>query len=811
MRRGRGTAVLIWLLLFSCFGLVSYGDDGKRSAPPAAMEISSIYGGIGKVGVHVPISVSLYGQSEAPFSGTVTVSTLENDSDNKDELFRYVYPVELHTAETKNLELYVPLGQKSRRLYVTLKDADGKEISQKSLNFENVRDMGSVLVGTLTDQKENLTYLDGVSMEYGMVTTKQLHLDEKTLPEDVRGLELLDILVINDFDTGKLSEGQTDAVLKWMREGGILLFGTGRRAESTLSAFADALEISWEAEGAYENIGLGVEYAEKTPGDSDIRMFCVDISMQNSEVIEESDGIPLLYSASYQEGAVGVYTYDLGELKEFVEKNPTYANKMLTDMIGEEQMSDLYYYTDYGSDREYWNAYSMINIGNTDRLPKLPVYAAVITVYIIAVGPGLYLFLKKKDWSRLYGVSAVLLSIVVSAVIYLLGVGTRFTSQFLTSAAVVEIEGGKMEETSYINIRTPDSRPLSLTVPTDYKVTPLTKSSRYSEQPIKDFDGRDKSALEIKFGENGTNISAARSTAFKPRLFKLSKESGISSKETVTGTLQWKNGTLSGTVKNDTPFELKNAAIVLYGQMYLLGDMKAGEMHVLEQETLCVWPTGMSYVAAETLAREEIDGTVIKNTGKSSLYGFYLDKNFRTYTPDAYLISMGDSSEVFSDASMREQTADGMVLYSAKLEVKPEADGQVYRSGLAHKPEINSGNGTFYGDGMTMYGTDPVAVEYFFGTDIDVEKLEFLPVSDLFLENAEYYYLKQFDGGMYFYNHLTKEYDRMDMAKGAYSADELLPYLSMKNSMIVKYTAGDTESAGVSSLLPHPMVTGREH
>ena len=109
-----------------------------------------------------------------------------------------------------------------------------------------------------------------------------------------------------------------------------------------------------------------------------------------------------------------------------------------------------------------------------------------------------------------------------------------------------------------------------------------------------------------------------------------------------------------------------------------------------------------------------------------------------------------------------------------------------------------------------MYGTEPIAVEYFLGEGLNVEKLSFLTVSADFVENSDYYYVKLFDGAAYFYNRTTREYDRVDLSKVHFTAEELRPYLSQENSIIVKYAVGESNTAGVSSLLPHLMVTGRE-
>ena len=115
-----------------------------------------------------------------------------------------------------------------------------------------------------------------------------------------------------------------------------------------------------------------------------------------------------------------------------------------------------------------------------------------------------------------------------------------------------------------------------------------------------------------------------------------------------------------------------------------------------------------------------------------------------------------------------------------------------------------------FGDGLSMYGTEPIAVEYFLGENLNVERLSFLPISDKFLEEPEYYYLKKYDGSTYFYNQITQMYDWVDLSQIHFTIEELRPYLSQKNSVTVKFTAGENGTTGSTLLLPHLMVTGRE-
>ena len=117
----RNNAVIFSLILtLFCCSLTGFA--AAKDGPPVSMEVSSIYGEVGKMGVHVPISVSLYGQSSVTFNGILAIQTLENGTEEGEEIYEYQYPVEIAPAETKVLDLYVPLGQRSSDIHVMLKE-----------------------------------------------------------------------------------------------------------------------------------------------------------------------------------------------------------------------------------------------------------------------------------------------------------------------------------------------------------------------------------------------------------------------------------------------------------------------------------------------------------------------------------------------------------------------------------------------------------------------------------------------------------------------------------------------------------------
>ena len=544
-------------------------------------------------------------------------------------------------------------------------------------------------------------------------------------------------------------------------------------------------------------------------------MAYAELTIPDGTVVEESDGNPLLTIVKRGNGKIGIYNYCLDEIAEFVEKNQSYLVQMLTKILGEDEISNLYYYSSYGSDEEYWNAYSLVNTGSADRLPNLGAYTIVIVIYIILVGPGLYAFLKKKDVSRLYGTTVLAAAMGVSCVVYVLGAGTRFTEQFFQIASVLELDGVQIEETSYMSVQTPDNRALSMSIPAVYDVTTLTRSSRYHEQSVDEFQPVKEGSVKIRDDQQGTSVSVKKSKAFEPRFFKVVKSGDLTSQGNISGKIVWYDGKISGTIENRLPFALEDAALILFGQMYSIGKLESGAVLTFDEQELLTWPVGMSYVAASSIVGSDAEGErsdseYLEDNIRSNLYSHYLGQTFYDYTSEARLVAFGPDGGILNEETIKEQSADGVTLYSAKISVTSGEEEVVYRSVLKNDPEITSGSGAMYGDALSMYGTEPIAVEYFLGDNLNVEQVSFCPVSDEFLQKPEYYYLKKFDGAAYFYNQITHVYEQVDLSVIHFSVDELRPYLSQKNSMMVKYTAGEHGAAGNTLLLPHLMVTGRE-
>ena len=787
-------------------------DQEEQAKAPVALDITAVYGKTARLGSFVPLKIRLYGQSESAFQGTLTVLTLESDNNGTAEPYEYSWSVEVSPAETKNMELYVPLGQKNGRIYLTLKDAKNRTMGETSMDFDVSKEERRLLAGVIENRPGNLNWLDGVSLNYGMVQSKTVEIAKEDFPDDPRGLSMFDLLIVNGIDCGTLDQAQKEAVADWVSDGGTLILGTGKNGGKTLELLSEMQTDITLEDAKTVWIGMGTEYADQNPAESEVRLNYAQAEIPGASERMVTDGTPLLKIMSCGNGRIGVLGIDLSEITGFVKRNPSYAAWFLGEVFREKELNKIYYYS-YGRDADYWNAQNLVSGGNAKRLPNLVLYGFVIFGYLVIAGPGLYLMLKRKGLNRYYGGSLLVFSAAACVVIWAMGGKTRFTSEFCTSATILDAENDTVREKTFLNIRTPDSSGFSVKLTPDYRVSPLTRSGRYDTVRVENFEKNIQAAIGIRKEADDTVIFSRRSKAFDSRYFLLERETEMQGKTDASLTVS--GGKISGYVENHLPVKLENAAVYLYGQVVILGDLEPGQRIELENEKLLVWPVGMTWLLADRVCgypdrADDSNEEYMENIQKSGLGGYFADHYYSRYNPEVRLGGFIPSSYAGS-AGIPADDQDGKTFYTEPVSCQMGKDGEIYRCGQMAEPSVSTGMGVSYGNAMVLYGTDPVIVEYDPGTDIQIGTYSFLPVSEQFFEDARYSYIGRFSGEASFYNEKTGTYDPVDIRKQDFTREELSDYIAADGKITVRYSGGNDAENGTSQALPLLMVTGREN
>lgn len=777
---------------------------------PVTLSVEYGYGNAAKGGRYLPVTVTIGNHQEQPLEATLQIKSMESDG----TIYYYNWNIEMEPFENYVRSDYIPLGSRADELYFTLVDSQEQVILNKHVPLNVSWDVPELFIGILSDQPERLQYLDNVGISYSTLRTRTFTLEEEQFPEEEAGLNLLDVLVVNAYKLRNLSEEQTAAIMDWVHSGGVLILGTGDRVDDTLGRFAPELLDDSYGTPYPRHIDLGEDFPTDNPGDGMMEINCVDVSLHGGNVILSSSGFPILTAAAKEQGLIGVAAFDMADIAPFCEEQTAYVDYFFTNLLGEERIKQLAEVAYSGNSGKFLSVQSLINTGNVERLPNLALYVGIIVVYLALMGPGLYLFLKNRDLQLYYRRGAVMLALVFAVVIYLIGSTTRFKSTFYTYATIEDVTEDYVTDITYVNVRNPYSHPYTVEMDPSYTLLPITRTPRQRDAQQAEFTGDEPYQIAIERDDERLTVKGQNIVSFAPRYFQLERKRLNEDKIGITGDVDYFEGVISGTITNQFPFALENTSLLLYGNMVYLDRMEAGETKRLDDLELLRFPLNNSYVLAEYITGESgFQQTDIKNTEyllamkRTKHLMFYIDNYMTGYTADARVIAF--STEKEESQFLKDGGAEtfGLTMLTSSIEINASRDRSLYRSVLMKTPKVVSGSYDARANSMT--GSEPLTLEYQLGTDIRVESLTFEPVSEIFLRNDSDNYIEAFTGGIYFYNHATGNYDRMELEGRTMDVEELGPYLPPGNVLTVRYVYEGTGRYNAIQL-PMPMVAGRE-
>lgn len=777
---------------------------------PVSLIVSYGYENSAKGGRCIPVNVTIRNQRNVEEEVILRIKSVESDG----SIYCYDYDVALEPLEEQSERYHIPVGTDASQLFLELNGREGEVLASRLLDLNVSRDVPELFIGVLSDDLDGLDYLNGIGINYSALRTRTFSLDPEEFPEEEVGLDLLDVLVVNNFKLRDLSEEQTSAIMDWVHGGGVLLLGTGERVGDTLGRFAPELLDDSYGTPALRPVNLSEDFVLNQPGDGMMELTCVDIPLHGGNVILSSGGFPLLTAASKEQGLIGVAGFDLAEIRSFCQSNPSYVDYLFSSLLGESRINRLADVVYSGNSEKFWSVQSLINTGNVEKLPNLPLYAAVVTVYLVVLGPGMYLFLKKRDQQIWYRRGVVVLSLVFAIIVYWMGAATRFRSTFYTYATIQDVTEDYVTDTTYVNIRNPYNRPYRVELNPSYSVLPITRSYQQNSGSRTVLTGQEPNQVVIERGKDRLAIRGTNISAFSPRYFQMERKSENTNRIGITGEVDYFEGNLSGSITNCFPFPLENVTFLLYGNMVLLGRLEPGESCRLEDLELLRFPLNNSYVVAEQIIGEELlgradigDTAYLQALERCNILTFYLNNYMSNYNADARVIAFSTEKEESLFLQEIKPETYGHMMLTSQVPVNTSHDRMLYRSVLIKTPKVINGN--YFPDSNSMNGMEPLTLEYQMGTEIDVESLTFEPVSDEFLGQGSGSYIEAFSGSVYFYNHRSGNFDLIEMDGKTMYREQLQPYLSPGNTLTVRYVY-DGPGSYHAVQLPMPMAAGRE-
>lgn len=438
-------------------------------------------------------------------------------------------------------------------------------------------------VGVLSDDYGGLSYLDAggrvisnQGMNYPLVL---LELNGDNLAGYLDGLYFL---IIDRINIASLGEENIKAIQEWVEDGGWLMIGTGEYADQTLSGFDEdfiGVESKAVSEAGDENyLSFNADkyyfYYYYTDAGVDFRQMKVAELDYNSLIgsyheSSESGAVCL----SVGNGAISVFPFSLGD-KEL--------KKLRTNDVLNLYYEVMQYSNSYRRGGNSLMAYtgrymlSFIDSYNTD--VDFTGLELLIAVYVVLVGPVLYLIFRKRKKSEWYWVGVPLFGFLFSLGVFLFGQGARVNETKVYSVTAQRVDSSR--EDTYFMMYHSGVKPWSVRLNDGYDAAGPGWDVYYNSYNSNTQDyyymlGNDSEGLSvgIKPRENFEN-------AFLYAGGRADSKGSITC-EGVGGT--GLNGNITGTVRNDTNSDFVYMAVWFDSCLMVFSDVRAGETLDLQQ------------------------------------------------------------------------------------------------------------------------------------------------------------------------------------------------------------------------------------
>lgn len=809
----------------------------KVTKKNADFTLSAEYGLGGLVYYEMPTMVNVTVECKENFTGTLRVIP----EDYTLATVAYGMDISLSAGEEKTFQCVPTSLGYNGKIVIEVLDEKGKVVYGESHEILLQSGGDKVTVGILSDDYSALSYFDGIGVEVNgeKGITSIFELTKDNFPEDSKALTMMQYMVIDNFDTASLSDEQYNALKNWVQDGGVLVLGLGSNYQNVLHCFTDSFitgtlgtlekkDVTWEAlqdasailmpETTTENTTEAVSSeqttvepvnGEETPeqsqteemdGDEDIgagcslNMDCIGFQLEGGESFSEDITAETAYTKKVGKGRVVVLAYSIGMEPMTSSAYRKSIAKFIIDKSEVEATTSKF----YGSDADIDTIHRGLNVAemaDTSRKPSTILYGAILFIYVILVGPILYLILKKVNKRESIWVAIPIVALVFTAVIYATGFLYRINKPLVSTFTLIQLQEDVKSEKIYTSIVCP--KPKEYTVQFAEGYTGFHKSVYGSSYSI---FGTSTEATPydymLKENSKGTEIIFDCSEPFQKTNFVVNKNND-NNIGTLDSNLICSTTGFEGTVTNNTCYDLKDVVVTFENYLCMVGDIKKGETATIDSSKIIgmnsygsfdkLYPEKRLYLDKEMYLRYEIN-TMVETSliNKNEFNKGYVWACMPSYQPD-----MVDGSDV-------KRAGCGVILNSYTAEYS-DVTGTFY-------PNIDGMEIAVQGEydiqDRSIYSSE-VVFTYSFENFPGVAELENMTLK----ENSNDAYRKPAD--VYAYNVETGAYEQVFVDGETLKGEKLKKYM-MDDVIMLKYVQVQTGTDYYGSYIPRICARGEQ-
>lgn len=607
----RKTAIALSLVVI-LLALVSGGGARagglKQSQATVTVTARAGYGDTGAylIGEWVPVRVTLNNPAGGN-SSRVRVQVESKGADDSITAGLYAREVDLPSPSRKEVTLYAFSGSYTRRFSVKVVEG-GTTLATVDATAEPFEPPANTVIGVVSSDPSLLNSMKGEPvghilnslppggyssysgyMPYAQtyssgatVTLAHMKLDD--IPTLSQALDSLGAIILDDVDSGSLSDEQRASIEAWVSRGGSLVVTVrpggadttagiagmlpvtmaGSRSVSSLKSLEELIGVTQLQGNGYPPINIS---GQVSVGDANVRPEVE----ATSHVLADQDGTPLVVERELGNGHV-VYlgiSPGLAPLKGWDGTLP-----LMKRLLADRPLRFSYGgFLRFSPSRGYYMGSLYDTYGGMFALPGLDlpspwVIGGFLLLYIIIIGPVNFIVLRRMRRTELAWVTVPVLVGLFSVVAYLLAFQSKGGDLVAIRANAISTYPDVEQATSvqHFGLFSPVRRTYTLSLPTDSVITEMNSYGYYQA-------GSDGAVPVI--GGNPTTINNVNINTWSLKGFVAEHTDKVESPVETHLTLG--DNVIVGTVKNRTTSPLQDVALVRGDAVRYIGYLAPGQ------------------------------------------------------------------------------------------------------------------------------------------------------------------------------------------------------------------------------------------
>lgn len=556
----------LWLVAVLPLLFLSTAAGPQRQDSQLQIDVKVGYDGYFRPDKWTPIQITVQNNDNRDIQGTLQVRS-QSGNTAQERTFQSPFFVRFGSARTEFM--YVTLENNVDEFVVELLDTDGRVIETTTVRANRIRNR-DILYVVITEAPELVLLTE---RQLGVGTAYQANWTLDDLPVEADALRSIDVMMLYDIRTGRLSVEQQAALAAWVNSGGHLIIHGGagtswQFAQQYLTDLLPAELLGSTTVSSIAPLGRFTGFPSDTLDAETEQGFIVTRNNPTADatVLLETQNIPLIVRQTRGDGVV-----------DFVGLDPLSAplnDYEATESIWFELVSSRPMRQSWGYDFNDWQAADdAIRIVTNLEFPSALTMIMFLLAYIVLIGPANYIVLNQIGRRELAWFTIPIFIVIFTGVAYFSGLSLRGDTATVNHLSVVQAypNSDTARVDGLVGIFSPRRTTYDISISENMTLRTLpgieSVDTRLGEIPIQEEANYQVTNLPVDAG-----IVATFST------------SGYTSAPDYTGRAIWtltdtQDVGLKGEIRlaNGTP-DLSDAVVLAQNGFYPIGDIDAGEV-----------------------------------------------------------------------------------------------------------------------------------------------------------------------------------------------------------------------------------------